>query len=255
VRGRWASYVAVGDSFTEGVDDPYGDGTYRGWADLVAGRLAEDVDGFRYANLAVRGRLLRPVVDAQVPLAIAMKPDLVTFVAGANDAIRRRFDSMQMADAFEGAVARLHAAELDVVLFTPADLTIHYRAAQRYLMPRVEFWLELIQRVAKDYDARLVDLWSDNGFRDRRLWSVDRLHLNPAGHRRVAYRVLETLGLEADEAWMRPLPATSPDGWVTARRSDLQWARAHLAPWIGRRLTGRSSGDTVTAKRPDLAEL
>jgi len=199
--------------------------------------------------------LLQPVVDAQLPLAIAMRPDLVAFSAGGNDALRRRFDPARMTDTYEGAVARMRAADLDVVLFTPADLTIHYRAAQRYLLPRVDFWLDLVHRVARQYNARLVDLWSDDGLRDRRMWSIDRLHLNPAGHRRVASHVLATLGLECDPTWTAALPAAEPDRWVRARRSDLQWARAHLAPWIGRRLTGRSSGDTVTAKRPALERL
>jgi hypothetical protein len=190
-----------------------------------------------------------------VPLAIAMRPELITFVAGGNDVIRRKMDPARMADAFESAVARMSAAEVDIALFTPADVTIHYRAAQRYLRPRVDFWLELVHRVAKEYDTYLVDLWADDGFRDRRMWSIDRLHLNGAGHRRVAHRVLETLGVVCDPACTEPLPAAEPDRWVSNRRSDLQWARAHLAPWIGRRLTGRSSGDTVTAKRPDLEEL
>jgi lysophospholipase L1-like esterase len=255
VRGRWASYVAVGDSFTEGMDDPYGDGTFRGWADLVAGCLAERAGGFRYANLAVRGRLLQPVVDAQVPLATAMRPDLITFVAGGNDAIRRRFEPDRLAEAYESAVARMTAAGIDVVLFTPADVTINYRAASRYLIPRIDFWLALVHRVAAEYNTHLIDLWADDGFRDRRMWSIDRLHLNAAGHRRVAHDVLTVLGMECDPNWKASLPMAAPDRWVTARRSDLQWARAHLAPWVGRRLTGRSSGDTVTAKRPELEEL
>lgn len=47
-----------------------------------------------------------------------------------------------------------------------------------------------------------------------------------------------------------PHPAPTP--WLAARAADLRWAGQHLAPWIKRRLTGRSSGDTVTAKRPRL---
>ncbi|GAA3387275.1 SGNH/GDSL hydrolase family protein [Cryptosporangium minutisporangium] len=253
--GRWASYVAIGDSFTEGMDDPYGDGTFRGWADLVAGCLAKETDGFRYANLAVRGRLLPAVVDAQVPLAAAMRPDLVTFSAGGNDALRRRFDPVRMIDAFEGAVDRLTSSGATVTLFTPADVTVNYPSATRYLGPRIEFFIGLVQRVAKEYDTHLVDLWSDEGFRDRRLWSIDRLHLNAAGHRRVAHHVLSVLGVECDPDWVAALPAARPDRWMAARRADLQWARVHLAPWIGRRLTGRSSGDTITAKRPELIEL
>ena len=36
----YETYVAVGDSFTEGLDDRRPDGGYRGWADLVAAELA-----------------------------------------------------------------------------------------------------------------------------------------------------------------------------------------------------------------------
>ena len=86
---RWRSYVAVGDSFTEGLDDPYPDGSFRGWADLVAARLAAEApDGLGYANLAVRGRLFPEVIVEQVPVALAMKPDLISFAAGGNDVLR-----------------------------------------------------------------------------------------------------------------------------------------------------------------------
>ena len=87
---RWRSFVALGDSFTEGMDDPYEDGRgYRGWADLVAAELAKNTgEEFRYANLAVRGRLLGQVVDEQVPVALDAAPDLVSLVAGGNDLMR-----------------------------------------------------------------------------------------------------------------------------------------------------------------------
>jgi len=63
----WSSFVALGDSFTEGMDDSYPDGTYRGWADLVAARLAVDSGPrFGYANLAVRGKVLDEVLTEQV---------------------------------------------------------------------------------------------------------------------------------------------------------------------------------------------
>ena len=90
---RWRSYVAVGDSFTEGMDDAYPDGSYRGWAVLVATRLAVEAGpDFGYANLAIRGRLFPNVVAEQVPSALAMKPDLISFAAGGNDVLRRSFD-------------------------------------------------------------------------------------------------------------------------------------------------------------------
>src|SRR5689334_12073019 len=63
-------FVVLGDSCAEGLDDPYPDQrAYRGWADFVAARLAQDEPGFRYANLAVRGRRLDQIVPEQVPAA------------------------------------------------------------------------------------------------------------------------------------------------------------------------------------------
>lgn len=63
------TYVAIGDSFTEGLNDPYPgeDDVFRGWADRLAEHIAEVNPGLRYANLAVRGKLVRQIVDDQVP--------------------------------------------------------------------------------------------------------------------------------------------------------------------------------------------
>ena len=77
------SFVALGDSFTEGLWDFRPDGTLRGWADLVAEQLAVNVSDFRYANLAVRGRKLDEVADDQVPQIERLKPSLVALGAGA----------------------------------------------------------------------------------------------------------------------------------------------------------------------------
>lgn len=82
---------------------------------------------------------------------------------------------------------------------------------------------------------------------------MDRLHLTPEGHRRVAEAVWQTLGYEPQDAeWRTPIAATAPPGWVARRTADAQFAKQHLLPWIGRRLTGRSSGDGLPAKRPEL---
>jgi len=251
---RYGSYVALGDSFTEGMDDARGDGTYRGWADLVAGRLAEEVDGFRYANLAVRGKTLEPVIEEQLPAAVRMKPDLVSFSAGGNDALRRRFDPELVGQAYDGAIARLRATGSDVLLFTPANGTDRL-PAKKYLTQRVESMLTVVRRTAAAQGAMLVDLWSDDDLRDARMWAPDRLHLSPAGHHRVAANVLDVLGIEPPQSWRGPLAPARRGSWIGSRREDLRWAGSHLAPWIGRRLRGRSSGDTVTAKRPTLDPL
>ena len=83
----WSRYVAIGDSFTEGIGDPEPEspGGHRGWADRVAEVLAAQTDDFAYANLAIRGRLLQQLSDSQVDAALELKPDLITVSAGGND--------------------------------------------------------------------------------------------------------------------------------------------------------------------------
>jgi lysophospholipase L1-like esterase len=247
---RWRSFVAVGDSFTEGLDDRFGD-TYRGWADLVAAALAERSGALAYANLAVRGRLFRRVVTEQVPPALAMRPDLVSFAAGGNDVLRRSFEGEAVIARFDETIARLRATGADVILFRFADLMVRL-PGQRMIAPRVTLLNRAVGETAQRHGARLVDLFADDEFANPALWSVDRLHLSTAGHRRVAAHVLTALGLESDPEWWRSPARPEPLPWLAARAADAVWAGRHLAPWLKRRLTGRSSGDRVTAKRPTL---
>ncbi|GAA2587810.1 SGNH/GDSL hydrolase family protein [Dactylosporangium fulvum] len=251
----WTSFVAVGDSFTEGLDDPRSDGQgYRGWADLVAGVLAARTDDFRYANLAVRGRLFDNIVAEQVPLAVAMKPDLVSFAGGGNDALRRSFEPDALVARFDRTIEKLRGTGADVVLFRWADLTGRMPGG-KMLRPRVDLLNTAIEEVGAKHGAHVVSLWDDAEFTNSRLWSIDRLHLSPAGHRRVAAHVLTELGVECDPDWLAAPPPPEELSWVSRKAADAKWATQHLAPWVKRRLTGKSSGDMVTAKRPELAPL
>jgi lysophospholipase L1-like esterase len=251
----WRSFVAMGDSFTEGLSDPYPDGSYRGWADLVAARLAVEVGpDFGYANLAIRGRLLDQVVREQLPAALAMKPALVSLAAGGNDVLRRKVDPARLVATIDSVVGRLGAAGADVILFRFADVTARL-PGQRIVGPRAAFLNDGIRRLVEKHGAYLIDLFADGTFHNPAMWSSDRLHLSPAGHRRVAGHVLNALGVGVDEDWLLVPPMPAPTPWLLARGADLRWAGQHLAPWIRRRLVGASSGDTVTAKRPALSPI
>jgi lysophospholipase L1-like esterase len=247
--------VATGDSFTEGLDDPHPDRPgYRGWADRVADHLAGRVSGFRYANLAVRGRLFDSIVGTQVPAALEMKPDLVSFAGGGNDILRRGFEPAPMLARFDEVVGSLRASGADVVLFRFADLTLRL-PGRRLILPRVRLMNEAVTEVADRHGARMVDLWHDEEFQNPLLWSEDRLHLSGLGHRRVAAHVVSALGLDPPTGWLESPGSPPSRTWVGARARDARWVRQHLAPWMLRRLRGQSSGDNVSAKRPTLAEL
>ncbi|MEV0914798.1 SGNH/GDSL hydrolase family protein [Streptomyces sp. NPDC049967] len=266
-QGAIESYAAIGDSFTEGVGDPGPGGTFVGWADRFAVILADQLpdpesaqDGtaaahghFRYANLAVRGRLLDQIVEEQVPRAKELAPDLVSFCAGGNDIIRPGTDPDDVAERFERAVAELTRSVGTVLVTTGFDT--RGVPVLRHLRGKIATYTAHVRSIADRYDCPVLDLWSLRSVQDRRAWDGDRLHLSPEGHTRVALRAAQVLGLDVpadpDQAW----PPQAHRRALEVRRDDIHWAREYLVPWIGRRLRGESSGDHVEAKRPDLLPL
>ncbi|KUJ70425.1 GDSL family lipase [Streptomyces albus subsp. albus] len=256
------SFVAIGDSFTEGMSDRLADGSYRGWADLLAARLAAlpqpsagqtpaspRSPGFRYANLAVRGKLIEQIVAEQSGPAAAMRADLVTLVGGLNDVLRPTCDVGRVCAALEEAVARIAPSCGQLVLMRSPGR--RGPVLERF-RPRMEQLFAHIDDLAVRYDAVVVDLFASQPLGDARMWAEDRLHLNAEGHRRVAEAVWQALGYPPEDDWNAPLPPPVRPGWPARRASDLRFAREHLLPWIGRRLTGRSSGDGRPPKRAEL---
>ena len=256
----WSRYVAVGDSFTEGMSDPdpeRPDG-YVGWADRLAGHLSARATAagrpFGYANLAIRGRLLADITGPQLDAALALRPDLVSIVGGGNDILRPRADIDGLARRLADAVTRIRAAGADVLLATPADP----RAAPvlRHTRGRVATYTAHLWSIAHEHGAFVIDQWSLAPLRDWRMWADDRIHLTSEGHRRVALAALMALGIEAGEDdWRRPLPTAAPRGRLALARGNARWARDYLGPWVQRRLRGRSSGDGIEAKRPAITRL
>jgi lysophospholipase L1-like esterase len=247
-------YVALGDSFTEGVGDddatrPHG---VRGWADRVAEVLATRAPDFAYANLAIRGRKLGQVLDEQVGPALALRPDLVSVYAGGNDIMRPQVDVDAIVTAYAEGLRPLREHGAHLVIFTGFDLG--WAPVFRRLRGRVATYNELVREVADDLDATLVDFWRMREYRDPRMWAVDRIHMSELGHRRMAIAVLDALGVPHGAEWS-DLPVAPPLARAAKREADLAWARAHAAPWVQRRLTGRSSGDGLTPRYPALGPV
>ncbi|MFE3325853.1 SGNH/GDSL hydrolase family protein [Streptomyces sp. NPDC059176] len=245
----YSSLVAVGDSFTEGMSDLQPDGSYRGWADQLASRLAGRNPGFRYANLAVRGKLIGQIVDEQVAVAASMDADVVTLVGGLNDALRPSCDMGRVRGLLDEAVERLSPSCRRLLLMRSPG---RRGPVMERFRPRMEELFDHIDTLAARHGALVVDLYGAEVLGDQRLWDVDRLHLTAEGHRRVTEAVWQALGLPPAEDWRAPLPTAPRPRWAARRAADLQFTRQHLLPWVGRRLTGRSSGDGRPAKRPEL---
>ncbi|MFJ4688488.1 SGNH/GDSL hydrolase family protein [Streptomyces sp. NPDC088789] len=246
----YSSLVAVGDSFTEGMSDLLPDGSYRGWADLLAARMAARTPGFRYANLAVRGKLIGQIVDEQVGVAAAMGADVITLVGGLNDTLRPQCDMGRVRALLTEAVETLAPSCGQLVLMRSPG---RQGPVLERFRPRMEELFSCVDDLAARHGALVVDLYGAPSLSDPRVWDVDRLHLTAEGHRRVAEAVWQSLGQPPEDPdWRLPMPPSAPPGWAARRVADARFARQHLLPWIGRRITGRSSGDGRSAKRPDL---
>ncbi|HLK43309.1 MAG TPA: SGNH/GDSL hydrolase family protein [Thermoleophilia bacterium] len=254
VQAPLRSFVAVGDSFTEGLTDTHPDGRPRGWADLVAERLAAFEPGFRYANLAVRGKLMGQIGNVQAPAAAAMSPDLAAFAGGINDVARPNCDLDAVCEELVQCAAVLTASCRRVVTFQPMDYTRRMPSLQRFA-PKVTKLMEAVERARVEHGVIVVDLSVERVFDDPRLWAPDRVHLSYEGHRRVAEGVLEALGYEPLFDWRAELPPAKRPGRIVKKWSDVVWLAKYFAPWIKRRLTGTSSGDNVLPKRPNLLPL
>ena len=245
----WRRFIAIGDSFTEGVGDPdpHNPAAFRGWADRTAQELSRGVPDFAYANLAIRGRLIQQIIDEQIQPTIDLKPDLISLCAGGNDVLRPGGDPDKIADLLDSAAAKLAATGATLLIFNGPD--IRDTPVLGSIRGRVAIYNENIRTVAARHDAIVADMWSLRELHQPQMWAADRLHFSPLGHQRIAAMALDALNVPHTlDTEIEPVEDTR--SWREARKEDLQWAREHLAPWVLRRLRHQSSGDGISAKRP-----
>ena len=239
-------FVAVGDSFTEGVGDwdrrlPNG---VRGWADRVAKQLSKADPSWRYANLAIRSRRLDRIMDEQIDAAIALNPDIISFYAGGNDILEVRQDMDRFLDRYEAAVDRLAASGAQILLFTGFDIPVH--PALVPFKRRNWKFNDRVRKLARKHPdiVTLVDYWAWDIYHDQRLWDIDKLHMNRAGHRYMAIRILELLGAQ-HQLEFQPLGDAQRLGPLQIVQRDIEWMRQWVLPMFGRRLRGITLGDRL----------
>ncbi|GAA1349579.1 SGNH/GDSL hydrolase family protein [Falsarthrobacter nasiphocae] len=271
-------FLAIGDSFTEGVGDPnprFPNGC-RGWADRVARQLAKQDPAWTYANLAVRSKRLRGILDEQLEQGLALRPTLTSLYAGGNDLLEWSADVPALMEEYDDAVARIKAAGSEVLLFTGFDVSLSPLVAP--MRRRNWEFNDAVREIAERRGAILVDYWAFEEFAEPACWAEDRLHMSTTGHRQLARRVLETLdvrhtirpGGPGDELWDRPssegLDEASdiPRNTAEASREILRraarlgralaeeeaWLRRWVGPMLVRRARGITLGDELEPKWP-----
>ena len=244
---RWQRYVALGDSLTEGLCDPGPDGALRGWADRLA-MLLSGRGGLHYANLAVRSRRVRDVCGEQLARTRELRPDLVSILIGANDLVKSHANVSALVAALETAVQTLRDDGADVILLTP--FLPDRRAAGLFTARFADFSSRLVG-VAERTGAMLLDTDLHPVLSSRPNWGEDLVHLSSRGHRFLAYRVGEMLGVPHAET-LGELDQVLHDVDATTRAT---WWRSHALPWVWRRMRGRVAGDGLIAKHDDYVYI
>ncbi|MEW2398320.1 SGNH/GDSL hydrolase family protein [Streptomyces sp. NPDC046862] len=227
-------FVALGDSLTEGIGDPVGDG-WRGWAALLAGGLGPAVD---FTNLAVSGSQTRDVLERQTPAALALRPDVVSVVIGVNDTLRCTFDIHAVAARLDEVYAAFRAQGallLTACLPDPGAMLGLPGALARPLARRQRAVNAVVHALSERYEA--VHLHASEGawLTDRAMWSADRLHPGERGHRQLALRFHALLAEAGIATGSEPSP--EPEFAVPTRSAGLWWLATKGTGWVARRCT------------------
>jgi lysophospholipase L1-like esterase len=183
------TYVAMGDSFTSGVDP-----AAPRWPDELARSL-----GGRYVNLAVVGATSAHVETEQLERALELSPDVVTLVCGANDVL---FDTRPDPDAYAARLSRMFARlrrelpDVQIVTATYPDISRFLDLRPR-TRARVEEGMErfnaAVRRVAHRHDVVLMESFDHPAANERETYAADGFHPSPEGHRQAAREFLRAI--------------------------------------------------------------
>jgi lysophospholipase L1-like esterase len=228
------SFVALGDSITVGMGDPAPGGGWRGWAALLAGSLP----GGSMHNLATLGAMARDVERLQLPRALELEPDVASVVIGINDTLRGDFDAERTGASVGRTVAALRAAGAQVLtmrLPDPGQMFGLPGTLARPLSRRMRAVNAVVDRVALRYGTVHLDAAGDPASYERCYWSVDRLHPNERGHRRIACCFHELLAGRGYPVGAGPDP--EPSSPPPSRLAEIGWMATKGTAWVVRRST------------------
>ncbi|WP_327008484.1 SGNH/GDSL hydrolase family protein [Dactylosporangium sp. NBC_01737] len=227
-------FAALGDSTTVGFGDRMPDGSWRGWAQILAAAL-----GARLHNLADSGAQTLDVVAGQLPRALDLRPDVAAVLVGTNDTLRSPFDPARVAANLERTVSALRAGGAEVLtirLPDPGRMFGLPGPLARPLARRMRDLNAAADLVAARHRTVHFDAAGHPDSYDRRMWSVDRLHPSERGHRFLACSFFDLLTARLG-AGIGARPDPSPSSPPPTRAAQAWWMATQGTRWMIRRST------------------
>ncbi|MGE7888484.1 SGNH/GDSL hydrolase family protein [Bacillus cereus] len=192
----WKRFVAIGDSFTEGIGDEVEGIALKSWVDHFVQLCENDIE---YANFAKRGLVTKEIRSQQLEKALTFKPDLVSLIAGANDVLKGRWNHNVYKNDMEFMIDSLSKAGSDIIIANLPDFTVRLPFAAEKKQVIKEQLLEandVILSLSREYKLHHVDFWNHQLVNDNTLWSTDLIHPNSKGYVKVAELIFSSLPVQ-----------------------------------------------------------
>ncbi|OMH30137.1 lipase [Bacillus cereus] len=192
----WKRFVAIGDSFTEGIGDEVEGIALKSWVDHFVQLCEKDIE---YANFAKRGLVTEEIRLQQLEKALTFNPDLVSLIAGANDVLKGRWNHDVYKNDMEFMIDTLSKAGADIIIANLPDFTVRLPFASEKKQEIKEQLLEaneVIHSLSREYKLHHVDFWNHHLVNDNTLWSKDLIHPNSKGYVKVAELIFSSLPVQ-----------------------------------------------------------
>ncbi|EEK62046.1 Lipase/acylhydrolase with GDSL-like motif [Bacillus cereus 172560W] len=192
----WKRFVAIGDSFTEGIGDEVEGIALKSWVDHFVQLCEKDIE---YANFAKRGLVTEEIRLQQLEKALTFNPDLVSLIAGANDVLKGRWNHDVYKNDMEFMIDTLSKAGADIIIANLPNFTVRLPFASEKKQEIKEQLLEaneVIHSLSREYKLHHVDFWNHHLVNDNTLWSKDLIHPNSKGYVKVAELIFSSLPVQ-----------------------------------------------------------
>ncbi len=255
VTKKIRSYVALGDSLSEGLGD-FGfedNRVHAGWTDRLATLLAKEATfhghEFHYANVAIRGAKIADIMGVQLERALALKPDLVTVMAGQNDLLSSAENMPKLEAQFRDGIQKLKDSGCTVIVSNTIN-PIHLMVF-RPLARLATTMTAMIERVANQLQVEVHDVHRIESLADVAYWAEDMVHFSGPGHIKVANEAAALLKLSFRLSELDDCEISAPARGIVG---TTRWLVVHVVPFFWRRIRRVSSGDGLEPKLPVLTK-
>lgn len=188
----WKTFVALGDSMTEGIGDEVNGIKKKSWPTYIA----EFFNIEKFSNLAKSGLRSDEIYKEQLETALSMNPDIVSIMAGGNDFIQRKWNAKSYREIMDKMISKFTENGIIVITSNFPDLTQIYKFPF-YLLPIAKYQLKtcnkILDELATKYNTVHIDFWNNPISKEIIYWSNDRIHPNSHGYKVIGDLIISEL--------------------------------------------------------------